>query len=119
MIWQDDPETKAWLYCLAASSDNPITGFCALDVLLTRFKDDADMLDLIRSPAQSSSHKSTRIVAIGMLPTHFLDRDNKTLAIIKELAQSDQDEDIRRNARLTLSAGWKDDPTIEDFLDSL
>jgi hypothetical protein len=119
MIWQDDPETKAWLYCLAASSDNPITGFCALDVLLTRFKDDADMLDLIRSLAQSSRHKSTRIIAIGVLPTHFLDRDNKTLAIIKELAQSDQDEDIRRNARLTLSAGWKDDPTIEDFLDSL
>jgi hypothetical protein len=119
MIWQDDPETKAWLYCLAASSDNPITGFCALDVLLTRFKDDADVLDLIRSLAQSSRHKSTRIIAIGVLPTHFLDRDNKTLAIIKELAQSDQDEDIRRNARLTLSAGWKDDPTIEDFLDSL
>ena len=119
MIWHDDPETKAWLYCLAESSDSPITGFCALDVLMTRFKDDADMLDAIRSLAQSSRHKSTRIIAISILPTHFLDRDNKTLAIIKELAQSDQDAEIRRNARLALALGWKDDPTIEAFLDSL
>jgi hypothetical protein len=119
MIWHDDPETKAWLYCLAESSDSPITGFCALDVLMTRFKDDADMLDAIRSLAQSSRHKSTRIIAISILPTHCLDRDNKTLAIIKELAQSDQDADIRRNARLALALGWKDDPTIEAFLDSL
>lgn len=29
-IWQDDPETKAWLYCLAESSDNPYNSVCFL-----------------------------------------------------------------------------------------
>jgi len=48
-----------------------------------------------------------------------LDRDNKTLAIIKELAQFDQDADIRRNARLVLGLGWKEYPAVEAFLDGL
>jgi hypothetical protein len=119
MIWQDDPETKAWLYSLAESSESPVTGFSALDVLMTRFKDDSDLLGAVRSLAQSSRNKSTRILAISILPTFFLDRDNKTLAIIKELAQFDQDADIRRNARLVLGLGWKEYPAVEAFLDGL
>jgi hypothetical protein len=41
------------------------------------------------------------------------------LAIIKELAKSDQHEHVRIEARDALALGWKEDPAIQVFLDGL
>jgi predicted NACHT family NTPase len=117
-IWQDDPETEAWLYCLAQSSDNPMTAFVSFAEFMKMGTDDEDMLNAIRSLAQSSRQRTIRIIAIGILVNHF-DRDDKTLAIIKELAKSDQHEDVRIEARGALALGWKEDPAIQVFLDGL
>jgi len=119
-IWQDDPETKAWLYCLAETSDNPISAFSSLNELIriSRRNNGVDMLYAIRSLAQSSRQRMIRIIAIRLLVEHF-DRDYKTLAIIKELAKSDPHKDVRSEARDALVLGWKEDPAIQVFLDGL
>jgi len=117
-IWRDDPETKAWLYCLAESSDNSLIAFVSFAEFMRMGTDDGDMLNAIRSLAQSSRQRTIRIIAIGILVNHF-DRDDQTLAIIKELAKSDQHEDVRIEARNALALGWKEDPAIQVFLDGL
>ena len=77
-----------------------------------------DMLNAISSLAQSSRQRTIRILAIRILVEHFA-RDYKTLAIIKELAKSDQHKDVRSEARDALFLGWKEDPDIQVFLDGL
>jgi hypothetical protein len=42
-----------------------------------------------------------------------------TLAIVKERAQSDEDEDVRQSAVAELARGWKNEPEIQAFLKGL
>jgi thymidylate synthase ThyX len=42
-----------------------------------------------------------------------------TLAILKERAQSDEDEDVRHGAVEELARGWMDEPEIQAFLNGL
>jgi glutamyl/glutaminyl-tRNA synthetase len=95
-----------------------MTAFVSFAEFMKMGTDDEDMLNAIRSLAQSSRQRIIRIIAIRILVNHF-DRDDKTLAIIKELAKSDQHEDVRIEARDALALGWKEDPAIQVFLDGL
>jgi HEAT repeat protein len=45
--------------------------------------------------------------------------DAETLAILKERAQSDEDDLVSQRAIQALARGWKDDPEIQAFLKSL
>jgi transcription elongation factor GreA-like protein len=45
--------------------------------------------------------------------------DTDTLAILKEIAQSDEDDNVRKNAVEQLDKFWKDDAEIQAFLKGL
>ncbi len=59
-----------------------------------------------------------RWVAVSLL-AEFLEDKSDILPILKEIAQSDEADLVRKMAIEKLAQGWKDDPEIQAFLQGL
>ena len=108
-IWQDEPETKAWLCFLVRASGKSSFASVAMLELMLRWKDDPDTLEVIRFSAKTGHSASIKMFAMSALAT-FWNKDNEALVIFKDRAQSDENWAVRRSAVEELVRGWKDEP---------
>jgi predicted NACHT family NTPase len=108
--WKDDPETLPWLKQLAHSDDDGDVRIAAVEELARGWKDDPELFELLCEVAINdpfdhrgkSRWRNPRQTALAALIELYPDRP-QTLEIVRDRAQNDSDEIVRRFAQRKLA----------------
>jgi HEAT repeat protein len=115
--WKEDPDTLKILKEHAQSHYSVLPRVNAVVCLAYWWRDNPATLKLLKECAQSD------VLVLRNCAAWFLGgyskEDTGALAILKELAQSDEDDNVRKNAVMQLDKFWKDDAEIQAFLKGL
>ena len=115
--WKEDPDTLKILKEHAQSHYSVLPRVNAVVCLAYWWRDNPATLKLLKECAQSDVSVLRNCAAWFL--GGYSKEDTGALAILKELAQSDEDDNVRKNAVVQLDKFWKDDAEIHAFLKGL
>lgn len=111
-----EPEVGSWLKYEALNYDDDWVKISALRGLASGWRDDSDVIDLVKKFAQFAEIPNVQQEALKLLAKEWKE-DSDTLKLLRACAESNTSHfGVRSEAIAELAKGWGNEPWLFDFL---